>query len=182
MSEKRRLTSVGGALVPHSKRVSVTSGAACAKVDRLMTPAAQAPIASKVRFRCIGFLLETAGWNGRWMLPGCPGTVNARARGVWRALFLAERMQVAHQALEALVEHVGVDLRGRDVGMAEQRLHNAEIGAVLQEMARKGMAQHMRAQALGAQAGGDGEIFQFACRVLSGQVPGFAEGGKQPFR
>jgi len=40
---------------------------------------------------------------------------------------------------------VGVDLRGSDVGMAEKRLHDAEIGAVVQEVAGEGVAEHVRA-------------------------------------
>jgi hypothetical protein len=37
-----------------------------------------------------------------------------------------------------------VDLRGRDVGMAQQFLNRAQVAARLQHMARKGMAQHVR--------------------------------------
>src|SRR5260221_3319856 len=59
-------------------------------------------------------------------------------------LLLRQRMQVTHQTFKTLLDHMGVDLRGRDVGVAEQRLHDAQIGAVVQEMAGEGMAQHMR--------------------------------------
>ena len=41
---------------------------------------------------------------------------------------------------------MGIDLRRRDVGMAEHRLHAAQIGAVIEEMAGEGMPQHMRRQ------------------------------------
>ena len=50
-------------------------------------------------------------------------------------------------AFQALVEHMGVDLRRGDVGVAEQFLHDAQIGAVLQQMAGEGVAQHVRADA-----------------------------------
>src|ERR1700731_3768787 len=40
--------------------------------------------------------------------------------GAVLVLRLRQRMQVAHQALEALLQHVGIDLRGRDVGVSEQ--------------------------------------------------------------
>ena len=37
-----------------------------------------------------------------------------------------------HQGLEPLLEDVRIDLRCRDVGVAEKLLHDAEVGAVLQ--------------------------------------------------
>ena len=43
-------------------------------------------------------------------------------------------MQIAHEAFEPLFQHVGIDLRGRDVGVAEQRLHHAQIGAIVQTL------------------------------------------------
>ena len=51
------------------------------------------------------------------------------------SIVFRQRVQVAHQALEPFLQHMGVDLRGRDVGVAEQGLHHAQIGAVLQQMA-----------------------------------------------
>ena len=96
--------------------------------------------------------------------------------------FLRQRMQVAHQAFQALLDHMGIDLGGRDVGMAEQRLHDAQIGAVMQQMAGKGMTQHMRADQPRRQAGGGGEFLQVAREMLPGQMPAFAERRKQPFR
>ena len=38
-----------------------------------------------------------------------------------------------------------VDLRGGDVGMAQQRLEDAQVRASSQEVGRKGVAQDMRA-------------------------------------
>src|SRR3954454_14749551 len=48
------------------------------------------------------------------------------------SLRAAERVQVADHALQPLVEDVGVDLRRRDVGVAEELLHDAQVGAVLE--------------------------------------------------
>src|SRR5215471_4116535 len=59
--------------------------------------------------------------------------------------FVRQRMQVAHEALEALVEHMGVDLCRGDVGMAQQSLYDPKIGAVVQEMTGEGVAEHVRA-------------------------------------
>ena len=47
---------------------------------------------------------------------------------------------------------MGIDLRGGDVGMAEQRLEHAEVGAARQQMRGKGVAQHVRADPIGRDA------------------------------
>ena len=40
------------------------------------------------------------------------------------ALILGQRVQIAHEALQTLVEKMRIDLGGRDVGVAEKRLHH----------------------------------------------------------
>src|SRR5216683_6086058 len=106
-----------------------------------------------------------------------------QAKSCRRALsFLSQRMQVAHQALEPLRQHMGVDLRRGDIGMAEQRLHHPQVGAVVEKMAGESVAEHVRAYSVVAQAGGGGERLQLAGEVLAGEVAGFAERGEQPFR
>ena len=55
-----------------------------------------------------------------------------------------------------------IDLRRRNIGMAEQFLHDAEIRAVLQKMAGEGMAQHMRADARRRNAGEAGNRLDIA--------------------
>src|SRR5262245_55795451 len=53
--------------------------------------------------------------------------------------FLAQRVQVAHQALQTVFQHVRIDLRGGDVGVPQQRLYDPQIGAVVQEVASEGV-------------------------------------------
>jgi hypothetical protein len=48
---------------------------------------------------------------------------------------------------------MGVDLRRRDVGVAEEHLDGAKIGAAFEEMGGKSVAQHVRADPLGRDAG-----------------------------
>ena len=84
-------------------------------------------------------------------------------------------MQIAHQALEPFLQHMRVDLRGRDIRMSEQRLHRAQVGAVLQQMARESVTQHVRAHLLWFQAGGGRERFQVAGEMLARQMPARAE-------
>src|SRR5262249_50864368 len=44
------------------------------------------------------------------------------------------------------LEHVGVDLRGREVGMAEHGLNGPQIGSALEQMRRERVAQHVRTE------------------------------------
>src|SRR6266446_10587236 len=64
------------------------------------------------------------------------------------------------QRLEPLAEHMGIDLRRRDIGVAEHLLDAAQIGAVVEEMAGEGVAQHVRRDAPGIDAGEDGEVLE----------------------
>jgi hypothetical protein len=47
-------------------------------------------------------------------------------------------------APSALARDVGVDLRGGDVGVAQQQLHHAQVGAVVDEVRGEGVAQRVR--------------------------------------
>ena len=66
------------------------------------------------------------------------------ARGSWPGVILAVH------AAEVLAVHVRVDLRRRDVGVAKEFLHDAQVGPVLQEMAGEGVAENVRADLVGA--------------------------------
>src|SRR3546814_17293983 len=48
-----------------------------------------------------------------------------------------------------LFRSMGVDFGRRDVGMAQQRLHRAQVCAAFQQVSGKGVAQHMGADSLG---------------------------------
>ncbi|MNH47383.1 hypothetical protein D3C79_1105910 [compost metagenome] len=45
------------------------------------------------------------------------------------------------QLLQTGLGHVGVDLRGRQVAVAQQHLHHAQVGTVVEQMGREGMPQ-----------------------------------------
>ena len=53
-------------------------------------------------------------------------------------------MMLGVKLLQSLQRHMGVDLRGGDVRMAEQQLHHAQISAVVDEVGGKGVPQRMR--------------------------------------
>ncbi|MNY69718.1 hypothetical protein D3C86_2076950 [compost metagenome] len=44
---------------------------------------------------------------------------------------------------------MGIDLRGRQIAVTQQHLHHPQIGAMIEQMGGKGMAQGVRRQALG---------------------------------
>src|SRR5262249_56363424 len=78
--------------VPQSKRVSVTSGAACADADRLIKALAQAPIASKDRVR---FMVSSQNWRQISNLGTAadvarlyePGQCTRTTRQAWKAAY-----------------------------------------------------------------------------------------------
>ncbi len=54
------------------------------------------------------------------------------------------RVKPVVQATQPLLVDVGVDLGGRDVRVAEHRLHRAKIGAMRQQVGGEAVAQHVR--------------------------------------
>lgn len=48
------------------------------------------------------------------------------------------------QYFQSLSGYMGINLGGGYVGVAEQQLHHAQIGAVIQKMSGKGVAQGVR--------------------------------------
>ena len=121
------------------------------------------------------------------MPAGTCGPAKPRQTGVSPAatcqaasLLLGQRMVLGDEGAQPLLEHVGVDLRRRDVGVAEELLHDAEIGAVLQEVAGEGVAEHVRRDLRRRDAGRDGKLLEVAGERLAGQVAALAEGREQP--
>ena len=50
-------------------------------------------------------------------------------------------MELLVNVTEMLIGDVGVYLRGSDVGVAEECLHGTEVGAVVEEVSRKAVAE-----------------------------------------
>lgn len=53
-------------------------------------------------------------------------------------------MMFSVQLLQPLPRYVRIYLRGRNVGMPEQQLHDPQIGPVVDEMRRERVPQRMR--------------------------------------
>ena len=71
---------------------------------------------------------------------------------------------------QPLLDDVGVDLRRRDISMAEKLLHRAQISPPLQKMAGKGVSQHMRRDAGRLYPRGKGERLELLPETLAGQM------------
>ena len=50
---------------------------------------------------------------------------------------------------QARLEHVRINLRRRQVGVAQHHLDGAQVGTAIEQMRRKRMPQHVRAQSRG---------------------------------
>src|SRR5262245_47689086 len=77
---------------------------------------------------------------------GFPSTIMPPERyiGVRPLFTLSARMESLVQLLQARPRDVCVDLRRRDVRVAEHHLHAAQVRAVLEEVRREGMPQDVR--------------------------------------
>jgi len=79
-------------------------------------------------------------------------------------------MALINQTAETLFQDVGVDLGGRDVGVAEQLLDGPQIGTAVEQVAGEGVAQDVGAHPLGCETDRQGEILQLLTETLAGEV------------
>src|SRR5690606_22633866 len=93
--------------------------------------------------------------SSRWTAPrsrGSAASIGQSAHGVMRTGIVlqpsAPGMMVLVQVLQTLARHVGIDLRGREVAMAEQQLDQPQVGAVVQEVGCEGMPETVGRQLL----------------------------------
>jgi hypothetical protein len=89
-------------------------------------------------------------------------------------------MEITHQRFQAFFQHMRVNLCRRDVGVAEERLHHPQVGAVVQKVARKGVAQDMGAKPRRLNSAGGPQCLELACEVLARQVSLLAKRREQP--
>src|SRR5512147_679976 len=97
-------------------------------------------------------------------------------------MYLSQGVVLLDQAPQPLLDDVGVDLGGRDISMAQELLHRAQIGAPLQQMTGKGMTQHVRRDARRLDAYGDGKRLQLLAEALAGQMLPAVTRREQPRR
>ena len=48
------------------------------------------------------------------------------------------------KVFQAFFSHVSIDLRGGEIAMSEEHLHNTEIRTMIYQMCRKGMTKNVR--------------------------------------
>ena len=95
---------------------------------------------------------------------------------------LSQGVMLLDKTPQALLDDMGVDLGGRDVGMAEQLLHRAEIGASLEQMAGEGVAEHVRRDPRRLDARAERERLQLLTETLSGEMLRSISRREQPCR
>ncbi len=89
-------------------------------------------------------------------------------------------MMLGDRAIQALGGDVGVNFGRGYVGVAEHFLQAAQVGAMVEQVGCKGVAQHMGADFPRIEAGGNGQLFQHERKTLAGDVPfRRGPGGKQ---
>ena len=66
------------------------------------------------------------------------------SNGRYVAYSLPARVVLAVQVFQALARNVRVDGGGGNVGVAEQHLHHAQVGAVVEQVRGKSVAQRVR--------------------------------------
>src|SRR5665213_1193894 len=98
-------------------------------------------------------------------------------------LFLPrQRMRLGDQAFQPLALHMGIDLRRRDVGVAEHLLNAAQIRAAVDQVAGEGVAQHMRRQFRRIEPGGERQLLEQLPATPPRQMAGGAARRKEPAR
>ncbi len=65
---------------------------------------------------------------------------------------LRQRMILFNQRGQTCVCHVGIDLGGRDIGVAQHNLHRAQVRPTLNQMGCKSVTQNVRAHFFGIKA------------------------------
>ena len=90
-----------------------------------------------------------------------------------------KRVMLLDQASQPLLDHMGIDLRRGDVGVAQQLLNCAQIGAAFQQVAGEGVTKDVRRDAGGIEPSGNGKRLQLLPEALAGEML-TSVGGEQP--
>src|SRR6185312_6126949 len=91
-----------------------------------------------------------------------------------------QRVLGLHHLAQAVLGHVGVDLGGGDVGVAEQGLHGPKVRPALQQVGGEGVAQHVGADPLRIDARRQRRLVEQLRHAPRGQPPAGPTRGEQP--
>ncbi len=80
-------------------------------------------------------------------------------------------MVVKHKCFQPLIQHMRIDFRRGDIGVAQHGLDRAQIGPTGQQMCCKGVAQGMWRDLGRGHATGDGKFLDQAKKAMPGQMP-----------
>src|SRR5262245_60330843 len=88
-------------------------------------------------------------------------------------------MMPLHSLRQARALHMGVDLRCRNVGMAQHRLDRTQIGAAFEQVTGERVAQDVRRETRRIDSGGGRQLLEQLKQALAGQMAKSAAGRKQ---
>ena len=83
-------------------------------------------------------------------------------------------MACFEQFSQFIGEDVGIDLRCRNIGMAEQSLHTAQVRAALKQVGCIGVTQGMGMDARDGEAGIQRKTLKHLAKTATGEVPRLA--------
>ena len=83
-------------------------------------------------------------------------------------------MKIAHQALQPLLDDMGVNLGRGNIGMAEQRLDDPQVRSIVQEMRSECVTQYMWTDQARRNAGRDRQFLEVTGEMLPCQMAAFA--------
>src|SRR5579885_1336039 len=86
------------------------------------------------------------------------------------------------EAAQTVLQHMRIDLGRRDIGVTQHLLNAAEVGAVPEEVAGEGMAQHMGRDPCGIDAGGERQLLEELAAAPARQMPVAAARGEEEAR
>src|SRR5262249_3186683 len=98
------------------------------------------------------------------------------------SIALCEGVEALDRRLEPLALDMGVNLSGRNIGMAEHLLDSPQIGAAGEQVAGKGVAQHMRRDPPVIESRLACERLELDGKMLARQMRARAMGREEPGR
>ena len=80
-------------------------------------------------------------------------------------------MMLVDEALQSLLQYVGVNFGCRNVCMPKKLLYGAKVGTTVKQVAGEGVAQDVRADAFGIEPSFHAQLFDILSESLARQVP-----------
>src|SRR6266852_3154674 len=94
---------------------------------------------------------------------------------------LRTRMMLLIDVLQSVQRQMRIDLRGRNIGVTQDRLHRSQVGAVFHHVRGTAMTQHVRAGVASAARGGRADHLPDALAAQSSPASAEEKKRRSPF-